>query len=425
MHLRQWIVGLSRSNKRALVVTCDIFLCLATVYAAFYFRTGVFHMLHSGVLTAMAVSVALALPLFVYFGLYRTVFRYEGISSMVAMTKAMLVYGVIYCFVFTFVTVDKVPRTLGYIQPILLYAGLICSRGFARYWLSGEYRELFRRNSLPHGVIYGCGDAGRQLLSALNTARRVNITAFVDDDPKTWNLIVNGVTVYPPKDLPRLIEEYCVNTVLLAVPSASAARRKEILHSLATLKVEVRTLPAMAEIAAGKISVASLREVAVEELLGRDPVKPVPSLMTKTITEKVVMVTGAGGSIGSELCRQILRTQPKTLLLVERAEYSLYAIYHELTEKIGANGIDVIPLLADVQDGKRLNEIMKTWGVQTVYHAAAYKHVPMVEHNPLEGVRNNVFGTLTCARTARDNGVEEFVLISTDKAVRPLSLIHI
>ena len=305
MHLRQWIVGLPRSNKRALVVTCDILLCLVTVYAAFYFRTGVFHMLHPGVLTAMA---ALALPLFVYFGLYRTVFRYEGISSMVAMTKAMLVYGIIYCFVFTFVTVDKVPRTLGYIQPILLYAGLICSRGFARYWLSGEYRELFRRNSLPHGIIYGCGDAGRQLLSALNTARRVNITAFVDDDPKTWNLIVNGVTVYPPKDLPRLIEEHDVNTVLLAVPSASAARRKEILHSLATLKVEVRTLPAMAEIAAGKISVASLREVAVEELLGRDPVKPVPSLMTKTITEKVVMVTGAGGSIGSELCRQILHS---------------------------------------------------------------------------------------------------------------------
>ena len=144
--------------------------------------------------------------------------------------------------------------------------------------------------------------------------------------------------------------------------------------------------------------------------------------MTKTITGKVVMVTGAGGSIGSELCRQILRTQPKTLLLVERAEYSLYAIYHELTEKIGANGIEVIPLLADVQDGKRLNEIMKTWGVQTVYHAAAYKHVPMVEHNPLEGVRNNVFGTLTCARTARDNGVEEFVLISTDKAVRPTNV---
>lgn len=422
MHLRQWIVGLPRSNKRALVVTCDILLCLATVYAAFYFRTGVFHMLHPGVLTAMAVSVALALPLFVYFGLYRTVFRYEGISSMVAMTKAMLVYGVIYCFVFTFVTVDKVPRTLGYIQPILLYAGLICSRGFARYWLSGEYRELFRRNSLPHGIIYGCGDAGRQLLSALNTARRVNITAFVDDDPKTWNLIVNGVTVYSPKDLPRLIEEHDVNTVLLAVPSASAARRKAILHSLATLKVEVRTLPAMAEIAAGKISVVSLREVAVEELLGRDPVKPVPALMTKTITGKVVMVTGAGGSIGSELCRQILRTQPKTLLLVERAEYSLYAIYHELTEKIGANGIEVIPLLADVQDGKRLNEIMKTWGVQTVYHAAAYKHVPMVEHNPLEGVRNNVFGTLTCARTARDNGVEEFVLISTDKAVRPTNV---
>ncbi len=422
MPFSTYVLSLPRLSKRLIAIGTDTALCLITVWIAYYLRTGVFHALHSGVLTAMCVSVLLAIPIFILSGLYRAVFRYEGFSAAVAIVQAMVIYGIFYVLIFTVIGWDKVPRTVGFIQPVLLAVGVALTRGLVRLFLGGEYQMRVRESKLPRVIIYGAGDAGRQLLMALEAGRAMRVVAFVDDDRKLQGCVINGITVYSPKRLARLIANFDAKTVLLAIPSATRSRRKEIIETLQTYKVRVRTLPSLSEIASGKITVGALRELEIDELLGRDPVKPKQELLNKTIAHKVVLVTGAGGSIGSELCRQIVQLEPTVLLLVERAEYALYAIYHELIERTPHGNVRIVPLLADVTNEERMREIMQTWRPATLYHAAAYKHVPMVEHNPLEGIENNVFGTLTTALVAKDCGVQDFVLISTDKAVRPTNV---
>lgn len=422
MPFSTYVLSLPRLSKRLIAIGTDTALCLITVWIAYYLRTGVFHALHSGVLTAMCVSVLLAIPIFILSGLYRAVFRYEGFSAAVAIVQAMVIYGIFYVLIFTVIGWDKVPRTVGFIQPVLLAVGVALTRGLVRLFLGGEYQMRVRESKLPRVIIYGAGDAGRQLLMALEAGRAMRVVAFVDDDRKLQGCVINGITVYSPKRLARLIANFDAKTVLLAIPSATRSRRKEIIETLQTYKVRVRTLPSLSEIASGKITVGALRELEIDELLGRDPVKPKQELLNKTIAHKVVLVTGAGGSIGSELCRQIVQLEPTVLLLVERAEYALYAIYHELIERTPHGNVRIVPLLADVTNEERMREIMQTWRPATLYHAAAYKHVPMVEHNPLEGIENNVFGTLTTALVAKDSGVQDFVLISTDKAVRPTNV---
>lgn len=422
MPFSTYVLSLPRLSKRLIAIGTDTALCLITVWIAYYLRTGVFHALHSGVLTAMCVSVLLAIPIFILSGLYRAVFRYEGFSAAVAIVQAMVIYGIFYVLIFTVIGWDKVPRTVGFIQPVLLAVGVALTRGLVRLFLGGEYQMRVRESKLPRVIIYGAGDAGRQLLMALEAGRAMRVVAFVDDDRKLQGCVINGITVYSPKRLARLIANFDAKTVLLAIPSATRSRRKEIIETLQTYKVRVRTLPSLSEIASGKITVGALRELEIDELLGRDPVKPKQELLNKTIAHKVVLVTGAGGSIGSELCRQIVQLEPTVLLLVERAEYALYAIYHELIERTPHGNVRIVPLLADVTNEERMREIMQTWRPATLYHAAAYKHVPMVEHNPLEGIENNVFGTLTTAWVAKDCGVQDFVLISTDKAVRPTNV---
>lgn len=422
MPFSTYVLSLPRLSKRLIAIGTDTALCLITVWIAYYLRTGVFHALHSGVLTAMCVSVLLAIPIFILSGLYRAVFRYEGFSAAVAIVQAMVIYGIFYVLIFTVIGWDKVPRTVGFIQPVLLAVGVALTRGLVRLFLGGEYQMRVRESKLPRVIIYGAGDAGRQLLMALEAGRAMRVVAFVDDDRKLQGCVINGITVYSPKRLARLIANFDAKTVLLAIPSATRSRRKEIIETLQTYKVRVRTLPSLSEIASGKITVGALRELEIDELLGRDPVKPKQELLNKTIAHKVVLVTGAGGSIGSELCRQIVQLEPTVLLLVERTEYALYAIYHELIERTPHGNVRIVPLLADVTNEERMREIMQTWRPATLYHAAAYKHVPMVEHNPLEGIENNVFGTLTTALVAKDSGVQDFVLISTDKAVRPTNV---
>ena len=398
-------------------------MCLLSVWLAFYLRTGVFHMLHSGVLTAMAASVLIAVPIFIVSGLYRAVFRYEGFAAAVAIMQGMAGYTLIYAVIFTVIGVEKVPRTVGIIQPALLIVLVSLSRGLVRLFLSGEYQLRVRESKLPRVIIYGAGNTGRQLFYALESGRAMRVAAFVDDDKRLQGCLLGGLKIYPPRRIPALLRAFGTKTVLLAIPSASRSRRREIVSTLQQCKANVRTVPSYDEIASGKVAVNSLRDLEIDELLGRDPVAPKMELLLKTVQGKTVMVTGAGGSIGSELCRQIIRLEPERLLLAERSEFAVYQIYHELLEHTAkGTKVDVVPLLADVTDGDRMREIMQTWRPQTVYHAAAYKHVPMVEHNPLEGVENNVFGTLIAARAAKDAGVEDFVLISTDKAVRPTNV---
>ncbi|EFW8497924.1 polysaccharide biosynthesis protein, partial [Shigella sonnei] len=293
--------------------------------------------------------------------------------------------------------------------------------------LTSGSRLLFRM-ILNYGVkgsapvlIYGAGESGRQLLPALMQAKEYFPVAFVDDNPRLHKAVIHGVTVYPSDKLSYLVDRYGIKKILLAMPSVSKSQRQKVITRLEHLPCEVLSIPGMVDLVEGRAQISNLKKVSIDDLLGRDPVAPDAKLMAENITGKAVMVTGAGGSIGSELCRQIVRYKPAKLVLFELSEYALYAIEKELSALCDKEvlNVPVIPLLGSVQRQNRLQMVMKSFGIQTVYHAAAYKHVPLVEHNVVEGVRNNVFGTLYCAESAIESGVETFVLISTDKAVRP------
>jgi FlaA1/EpsC-like NDP-sugar epimerase len=370
------------------------------------------------------VSVVLALPVFIAHGLYRAIFRYSGLPALLSILKAVSVYGVLYSVVFTVVTVSEVPRAVGVLQPIFVLLGVAFSRALGRLWLGGFYRGRLARQLLPRVLIYGDGSAGRQLAAALKTSPEVVLVGYVDDDDRLHGHVLNGLKIHNPENLLGVVNGQQITQVYLAIPSASRARRNEILEAVRAAHVQVRTLPGLLDLAEGRVHVSDLRELDIEDLLGRDPVPPSRALLAKNITGKVVMVTGAGGSIGSELCRQIVQLSPSALLLLELTEFALYAIEQELQGQMTTAGVQVtlLPLLANVRDESRMDEILRTWKPHTVYHAAAYKHVPLVEHNPAEGVKNNVLGTLNTAMLAAKNGVHDFVLISTDKAVRPTNV---
>jgi FlaA1/EpsC-like NDP-sugar epimerase len=419
------VLALPRPFKRGVVLVTDAGLCVLSVWLAFYLRSGNFIPLSGPPVWPALASVVLALPIFISSGLYRAIFRYSGLPAMVAMARAMLLYGVVFSAIFTFWGVDGVPRTVGLIQPILLLLLVSASRAAARAWLGGLYHQQLSRASLPQTLIYGAGSAGRQLASAMNNSAEIRVVGFLDDDDRLHGQVLNGLPIHNPADLAEILSGSLIADVLLALPSVSRQRRNEILNALKPHKVAVRTLPGLSDIATGKIKLSDVRELDIDDLLGREPVKPNGLLLNLNTHHKTVLVTGAGGSIGSELCRQILKTQPKQLLLVDMSEFALYLIHQKLQALVADDDgpdIEIVPLLASVCDEVRMHEIMDTWKPHTVYHAAAYKHVPLVEHNPAEGVRNNVWGTWVCAEAALRNKVRNFVLISTDKAVRPTNI---
>ena len=420
------ILALPRAAKRFVALSVDLGLCVLTVWLAFYLRLGEFVALSGTALWAVAASVGIALPIFVVSGLYRAIFRYSGWPALLAVARAVGIYGLLYASVFTAIGVAGVPRTVGIIQPILLLLFVGASRALARVWLGDQYLSILKRASRPKVLIYGAGTTGRQLAAAMANSHEMQVAGFLDDDDRLHGHVLNGQPIYNPADLDNLATTLNISDVLLAMPSLSRKRRNEILSQIRSAHVAVRTLPSVTDLAQGKVSISDLRELDIDDLLGREPVTPNHILLVKNIEGKVVLVTGAGGSIGSELCRQILAVNPAKLLLIEQSEFALYAIHQELEEKLA--GLDVatppvlVPLLASVQDDDRMREIMSTWHPDTVYHAAAYKHVPLVEHNPAAGIKNNVLGTLRTAQAAAENGVSDFVLISTDKAVRPTNV---
>jgi FlaA1/EpsC-like NDP-sugar epimerase len=426
------IIAMPRAAKQLLVMTVDTSLCLLSVWASFYLRLGDFltysNLTTLPVLVTSAASVVLAIPIFVFSGLYRAIFRYSGMPAMMTMARATLIYGILFSAVFTFIGVQGVPRTLGLIQPITVFLLVGTSRAVARVWLGGLYQREIKRSSIPQVLIYGAGSAGRQLASAMANSHEMRVVGFLDDDDRLHGHILNGIQIYNPADLEEIANQKGITDVLLAMPSASRARRNQIIGLLSKLKISVRTLPGLSDIASGKVTLSDLRELDIDDLLGREPVKPNSLLLNRNTHNKTVLVTGAGGSIGSELCRQVLKNQPRRLLLVEMSEFALYQIHQEiqatleLLEVSLVEDLEVVPLLASVCDEVRMHEIMETWKPHTIFHAAAYKHVPLVEHNPAEGVRNNVWGTKVCAEAAIRNGVQNFVLISTDKAVRPTNI---
>ena len=422
------VLALPRATKRFLVLSVDLGLCVATVWLAYYLRLGEFISFNGqsewavGAVWASAAAIALALPIFIVSGLYRAIFRYSGWPALLTVAQAVGIYGLLYACIFTAVGVAGVPRTIGIIQPILLLLLVGASRALARVWLGDQYTSILRRSSRPKALIYGAGSTGRQLAAAMANSHEITVVGFVDDDDRLHGHVLNGQPIYNPSDIEALTSTLHISDVLLAMPSLSRHRRNEILSQVRSARVAVRTLPSMNDLAQGKVSISDLRELDIDDLLGREPVAPNHILLTKNILGKVVLVTGAGGSIGGELCRQILQVGPSKLLLIEQSEFALYSVQQELEEKNASSETELVPLLASVQDPDRMREIMSTWRPDTVYHAAAYKHVPLVEHNPAAGIKNNVLGTLHTAQAAIESGVTDFVLISTDKAVRPTNV---
>ncbi|ELL9332076.1 polysaccharide biosynthesis protein [Vibrio fluvialis] len=414
-----FIWNLPRVNKRIISVLVDVFFIVFSFYSAYWVRVGNVEAIHSETIPYLLSTVIVVTILcFTRLGLYRAILRYLTFHALAVVSVGTLISTAsvaIAAFYFN----APVPRSLPIIYGTFLC--LLCggSRLIVRVLVSGingKGRKVV--------LIYGAGSAGRQLAIALRNSENYKVAGFIDNDKTLENTVIMGMQVHDISRAAYLVEKYGVTQVLLAVPSASRARRKKILESLMELSAEVLTVPDMKDIVEGKASIDQLKDVAIEDLLGRDPVTPQQSLMEANILSKVVMVTGAGGSIGSELCRQIVRYKPKALVLFELSEFGLYQIDRELNQLIQDEGlsVEVIPLLGSVQRINRLMVTMKSFNVQTVYHAAAYKHVPLVEYNVVEGVRNNVFGTYYTAQAAIEAGVESFVLISTDKAVRPTNV---
>ncbi len=420
------LLALPRAAKRGLVLLLDICLCLLAVWLAFYLRLDVWLRLEGDgffqPVWAFLASVVIAVPLFVRNGFYRVIFRYSELTALGYVVRAFGLYTLLYFCVVTVVGLPGVPRSVGIVQPLLLLAFVGLSRVFARFWLGGQYQSIWQRMNAPKCLIYGAGSTGRELAAAMANSPELQVAGFLDDDDRLHGHMLNGLPVYNPADLEALVGSQNIRHVLLAMPNIGRQRRNEILAQMRLAHVQVRTLPSVTDLAQGRVSVSELRELDIDDLLGREPVAPNHILLARNIAHKTVAVTGAGGSIGSELCRQILLLNPVRLLLVEQTEFALYAIHQELEEKLAGRDIKLVPLLASVQDEDRMREIFSTWSPDTVYHAAAYKHVPLVEHNPAAGIKNNVIGTLRTAQAAVQAGVSDFVLVSTDKAVRPTNV---
>ena len=415
------LLDLPRKAKQLIVGTVDVSLCILTVWLAYYLRLGEFVYLVGMPAWAAFISVIMGLPIFIMAGLYKVVFRYSGWRAMISVVVALGTYTSCYATVIMAISIPGIPRTIGIIQPMLLLLTIASTRLIARYFFGGMFESLKHNAVMSRTVIYGAGAAGRLLAESLSQSFEMRVVAFLDDDTSLSGHVLNGVPIFSPLDLPLLIDSKSISHVLLAMPTVSRERRNQILLSVGKYPVAVKTLPNLVDIVDGKVAVSDLRELDIDDLLTRHPVEPDGALLGKNINNKVVLVTGAGGSIGSELCRQIVHLQPKKLIIVDLSEFALYQIHSEL-EALVRLSFTLVPVLASVQDQERMREIISTWSPDTLYHAAAYKHVPIVEHNMVEGIKNNVIGSLITAKLAIDAGVENFVLISTDKAVRPTNV---
>ncbi|HAS8497347.1 TPA: polysaccharide biosynthesis protein [Vibrio vulnificus] len=414
-----YIWSLPRVHKRLISLAIDTLLITFSFFMAIWVRHGeVAVSVSAETWLTLAGTVVVTLIAFTKLGLYRAVLRYLTFHALTLVVLGALI-SALSITTFAYFFNAEVPRTVPVIY--MTFLALLC--GGARMMVRSLIVQASRKGC-ERVLIYGAGSTGRQLAIALRNAETYQVKGFIDNDPSLENTIIQGLTVYSSQQISRLVEKQEIEKILLAMPRATRSERKAIIDGLLHLPVEVLTVPDFKDIVNGNATVDELKDVAIEDLLGRDPVEPNPELMKANIHGKVVMVTGAGGSIGSELCRQIVRQKPKTLILFELSEYGLYEIDKELSGMVETMQLEVeiIPLLGSVQRINRLSATMRAFGVQTVYHAAAYKHVPLVEYNVVEGVRNNVFGTYYSAKAAIEAGVESFVLISTDKAVRPTNV---
>lgn len=433
--IRALLLGLPRRQKRLIQVSTDIVLVWIALWLSFLVRLGIDDMINPLFAhTWLFFSAPLvSIPLFIRFGMYRAVMRYFGNDALIAIIKAVSLSALVLGIVVYWYSNHQnlVPRSIifNYWWLSLIMVGglrLAMRQYFLGDWFAAAQHVPFanRDDGLPRVAIFGAGAAGNQLVAALRMGRIMRPVAFIDDDASIADRIISGLQVYKPKHIQQMIDETGAQEILLAIPSASRGRRREILGFLEGFPLHVRSVPGFMDLASGRVKVDDIQEVDIADLLGRDAVPAQENLLEHCVGNQSVMVTGAGGSIGSELCRQILSLHPTTLLLFEHSEFNLYTIMCELEQRIARESLSVrlLPILGSVRDQEKLLDVMRTWHVNTVYHAAAYKHVPMVEHNIAEGVLNNVIGTLNTAQAALKANVANFVLISTDKAVRPTNV---
>lgn len=398
----------------------DIFLISLSLLIAYSLIFDEFYLLEIKDIWVWLISPIIAIPIFIHYGLFRAVIEYVEFKAIWMITKAVSLYSLIFGMTI-FITGFFVPRSVILIHWLVTIVLIVGSRILGRSLFVRREQPFFTKwssKATNNILIYGAGSSGVQLARMLAMNTKMNPVAFVDDNVYLHNNEVSGLTVFSPSELKNLINRLQIDEVLLALSSASRQRTREVISELEPLPVKLRTIPSFTELVEGKIKVEDIRDVNIDDLLGRDAVEPDNQLLCKNVTDKVVMVTGAGGSIGSELCRQIIKLKPTLLILYEQSEYNLYAIEKELI----TDGFNSIPVLGSVVDQPRVEKVCNRFGVNTIYHAAAYKHVPLVEMNPAVGVLNNVMGTLNTAKAAIAAKVETFVLISTDKAVRPTNV---
>ena len=416
------VLGWPRPAKRSVVIVVDVILSLLATWSAYSLRLETLHWPQGNQWLVYLLGPLLAVPIFARFGLYRAIFRYSGLDTLLTTAKAVATYALALIAVLLWLLWPVFPLTSGVLQPIIFFLLVSASRVLAQFWLTG----IGLRNQSIHGrmLIFGAGAAGVQTSSAMAVTGHFKLLGFIDEDPSKIGQSINGVPVFPASAVPNLVKKLGISDILLALPSATRERRNKIIQSLHALPVHTRTLPGLSDLASGRVTVQDIRELDIEDLLGREAVPPQVELLAESLLDQVILITGAGGSIGSELCRQILLAHPRRLLLLDHNEFGLYALHRELQAwcLAQASCVELVPLLASVANRRRLDWICATYQPHTVYHAAAYKHVPMVECNPSEGILNNVFGTLNMALAAQAARASRFVLVSTDKAVRPTNL---
>jgi len=398
----------------------DSVLLVLILLFSFSIRLGYWYFPDISLMWLIFCTPIIAIPIFIRFGLYRAVLRYIGIKALWTIFYAVSLYSLLWGIAGFMIEVEGIPRSVILINWMLSLLGISGVRFLARFLLykNAKFRNTINYNNQSKVLVYGAGDAGVQLISALTYSSEFHPVGFIDDSEELQGRHISGLNIYSFDSIDSIINKFKVDEVLIAIPSASRSLKLAIIDRLESYPVRVRTLPGVSELAQGKININDLRELSIQDLLGRESKVANQELLGTNITNKIILVTGAGGTIGSELCRQIAFLKPKALILYELNELGLYTIEKELLN-IDLYSIDVYPILGSINNKSRLNSLLKRFDVDTIYHAAAYKHVPMVEVNNTEGVDNNIFGTLNCAQAAIDNDVKTFVLISTDKAVRP------
>ena len=420
------VSNLDRRAKKIIAFLVDSVICAAAIWLAFSLRLGDWQLWNAAIRNVLIASFLIWPPIFMALGVYLSIFRFAGSGTITDLSRAMSIFLFLMTLVVTVIGLPGVPRTLGILVPILFFLALVMSRIFVRYIISDLLGQRAFGGETKRVLIYGAGSAGQQLALSTRHYSGMYLLGFVDDDRRLRGQRLDGSPVYHSGDLAAQVERLGVTDILLAVPSMSRSKRKDIVDELKRFSVHVQTLPQIQDIVAGKVSIADLREVEVDDLLGRDAVAPNDLLMGRTILGKTVMVTGAGGSIGSELCRQIMAIGPQRLILVEMTEFALYKIEQELRENAAAGifrlDTEIYPELINTTAARPVSSVIKAYRPDTIFHAAAYKHVPLVEHNPISGMGNNILSTRNLVQAAELNNVAHFILISTDKAVRPTNV---